>query len=41
VNIVPGSDPATSVVTVAVWWKAPNEPAADPAHQFITVAEIR
>lgn len=41
VNIVPGTDPATSVVTVAVRWKAPNEPAADPAHQFTIVAQIR
>ena len=28
-------------VTVNVFWKAPNEQAADPAHNYIAIARIR
>jgi type IV pilus assembly protein PilV len=34
-------DPATSIVTVAVQWKAPNDPPADPAHRFNIIAQIK
>lgn len=34
-------DPVTSLVTVAVLWKAPSEPAADPAHRFSLIAQVR
>ena len=34
-------DPATSIVTVAVQWKAPNDPPADPAHRFNVIAQIK
>lgn len=32
---------ATSLVTVAILWKPPNEPAAEPAHRFSLIAQIR
>lgn len=34
------ADPSTQV-TVTVRWKAPNEPAADPAHLVTVVAQIK
>jgi type IV pilus assembly protein PilV len=34
-------DPATSIVTVAVQWKAPNDAPTDPAHRFNLVAQIK
>lgn len=34
------ADPST-MVTVRVNWKAPNEPAADPAHFITVVAQIK
>jgi len=34
-------DPATSIVTVAVQWKAPNDASTDPAHRFNLVAQIK
>jgi type IV pilus assembly protein PilV len=34
-------DPATSIVTVAVQWKAPNDTPTDPAHRFNLVAQIK
>lgn len=34
------ADPST-VVTVQVNWKAPNEPAADPVHSITVVAQIK
>ena len=34
-------DAATAQVTVSVRWKVPSEPAADPAHQFNLIAQIR
>lgn len=35
------SDPATSLVTVTLFWKAPDEPAAAAPHQYIAVTQIR
>lgn len=32
---------ANGVVTVNIFWKAPNEPAAEPTHRFTTVTQIR
>lgn len=32
---------ATSLVTVAILWKPPNEPTAEPAHRFNLIAQIR
>ena len=37
---VPGVDPS-SLVTIVVQWKAPNEPPADPVHNFTVVTQIR
>lgn len=34
-------NPATSLVTVAVQWKVPTEPAADPPHRFNLIAQVR
>jgi type IV pilus assembly protein PilV len=34
------ADPSTQVL-VTVRWKAPNEPAADPAHSVTVVAQIK
>ena len=34
-------DPATSLVSIAVQWKAPNDAPADPAHQFNLIAQIK
>lgn len=28
-------------VTVTMWWKAPNEAAADPMHSYVAVAQLR
>ncbi|WP_298828849.1 hypothetical protein [uncultured Piscinibacter sp.] len=36
----PAGDPST-LVTVRVNWKAPNEPAADPVHFVTVVAQIK
>lgn len=33
--------PPSNRVTVTVSWKAPNEPAADPAHSVIVIAEMK
>ena len=41
VAIAPGADPLTSVVTIAVRWKAPSEPPTDPPHRFAVTAQIR
>ena len=41
VNIVPGANPATSVVTVVLQWKAPSDPPTDPAHRFTVTAQIQ
>lgn len=41
VTIVPGADPLTSVVTVAMQWKAPSDPTTDPPHRFAVTAQIR
>lgn len=32
---------ASGVVTIDVFWKAPNEPAADPVHRYTAIAHIR
>jgi len=32
---------ATSLVTIAILWKPPNEPAAEPAHRFNLIAQVR
>lgn len=34
-------DPTTGLVTITLRWKAPSEPAADPAHSYNVVAQIR
>ena len=34
-------DPATSLVTVVVRWKAPSAPAGDSAHAHTVVAQIK
>jgi type IV pilus assembly protein PilV len=34
-------NPANGLVTVTVFWKAPNEPTADPPHRYVVVAQIR
>lgn len=31
----------SGVVTVNVFWKAPNEPAADPMHRYTAIAQVR
>lgn len=33
--------PPSNRVTVTVSWKAPNEPAADPAHSVTVIAEMK
>jgi len=40
---VAGGPPATSssLVTITLQWKAPNEPTADPAHSLTVVARIK
>lgn len=30
----------TGQVTITILWKAPNEPASEPVHQHVTVAQI-
>jgi type IV pilus assembly protein PilV len=42
ISVVPNVGPNTtsSVVTVTIFWKAPSEPAANPAHQFVAIAQI-
>lgn len=46
-TVTPAPDPAgpavnpSTMVTVQVAWKAPNEPAADPAHFVTVVAQIK
>ena len=30
----------TGLVTITVLWKSPNEPASDPVHQYVTVAQL-
>jgi len=32
---------ANGQVTITVFWKAPNEQAADPVHQYTTIARIQ
>lgn len=32
---------ATGIVTVNVFWKAPNEAPADPAHRYTAIAQVR
>lgn len=32
---------ASGVVQVQIFWKAPNEQASDPTHQYTTTAQIR
>lgn len=32
---------ASGVVTVDIFWKAPNEAATDPAHRYTAVAQVR
>ena len=34
-------DPTTSIVTVAVLWKPPSEPTANPAHSYSVIAQIK
>ncbi len=45
VSVVAITDPpgatASSRVTVRLFWKAPNEPVAEPAHEMTVVAQIR
>ncbi len=36
----PGGAPS-SRVTVTIFWKAPNEPPADPVHNFTVVTQIK
>ena len=31
----------SSLVTVSLWWKAPNEPAGDPMHDLTVVTQIK
>lgn len=31
---------ANGQVTVRIWWRAPNEPATQPAHNFTTVTQV-
>jgi type IV pilus assembly protein PilV len=49
-NVLPGAaafpprvtvDPATGLVTVMVLWKAPNEPAAAAAHNYLIVTQMK
>lgn len=41
-TVVPNVGPNTtsSLVTITVFWKSPNEPAANPAHQYVAIAQI-
>ena len=32
---------ADGMVTVTMFWKAPNEPASDPMHSYVAVAQLR
>ena len=34
-------DPATSLVTIALLWKAPNDAPSDPAHRYTLIAQIK
>ena len=40
VTLVAGPTTTSSRVTITVKWKAPNDPAANPAHQYSTVVQI-
>lgn len=42
ITVVPNVGPNTtsSVVTVTIFWKTPSEPAANPAHQYVAIAQI-
>jgi type IV pilus assembly protein PilV len=35
-----GTSTTTSLVTIAIYWKLPSEPASAPTHQYITIAQI-
>ncbi len=41
VQQVGGAVPPSNRVTVTVSWKAPNEPAADPVHSVMVMAEMK
>lgn len=40
INPVAPATSTTNLVTVTIRWKAPNEPAANPLHQYTAVAQI-
>lgn len=35
-----GLNTTSSLVTITIFWKLPSEPAANPAHQYVAIAQI-
>lgn len=42
VTVVPvvTTNATSSLVTITIFWKPPSEPATNPAHQYVTIAQI-